>query len=47
MILISLADVDDAAQPKSKSSNRVASPLSDDELGDRVVDDWQSRKLEY
>ena len=36
-------DVDDAAQPKSKSSKRVANPLLDDELGDRVVDDWHSR----
>jgi hypothetical protein len=32
-------DVDDAAQPKSKSSKRVANPHSDDDLGDRVVDD--------
>ena len=32
-------DVDDAAQPKSKSSKRVANPHSDDELGDRVVDE--------
>ena len=38
-------DVDDAAQPKSKSSKRVANPLSDDELGDRVVDDLQLLKL--
>ena len=29
-------DVDDAAQPKSKSSKRVANPHSDDDLGDRV-----------
>ena len=32
-------DVDDAAQPMSKSSKRVANPHSDDDLGDRVVDD--------
>ena len=38
-----LFDVDDAAQPKSKSSKRVANPLSDDELVDRVVNDWYSR----
>ena len=38
-------DVDDAAQPKSKSSKRVANPLSDDELGDRVVYDLQLLKL--
>ncbi len=45
--IISTVDtgVDDAAQPKSKSSKRVANPLSDDELGDCVVDDLQSYKL--
>ena len=32
-------DVGDASQPKSKSSKRVANPHSDDELGDRVVDE--------
>ena len=32
-------DVDDAAKPKSKSSKRVANPCSDDDLGDRVVDE--------
>ena len=36
-------DVDDAVQPKSISSNRVANPLLDDELGDRVVNEWHSR----